>query len=99
MRPVVVSLDMLKVGRLFERRDIPIQFLHPPREQKRTQRLRGHPSEDNLHTPVNGWVSAANRAEVALEMANIHRIEANLSSISGNISNRGELGRTHNRDP
>lgn len=33
MRPIVVSLDMLKVGRVLESRIGPVKLPHPPDEQ------------------------------------------------------------------
>ena len=58
MRPVVVSLDMLKVRTRLERVVGPVKLTEPL---------------------VDGWVSVPDRADVALEVANVDWVEADLN--------------------
>ena len=82
--PEVVSLDVVKVRRILERGVFPIQIFHPPvfhQFQSDIQHTRIYPRKHMKHNkPVDIRVPMTNIADVAFEVPNIDRVEANLQT-------------------
>ena len=81
VRPVVMRLDVVEVARRPERLDVPIELAHPP------ESASAHHVSHILHVShqtqgeivcvqVDRRVPVADRADVALEVADVHRVKA-----------------------
>jgi hypothetical protein len=74
MGPVVVSLNMIEVGRGPECFVVPVEFLHPTGDTVKIIEQE----KAKIVVRMNSRITVANCTNVTLEMSDIDRIESNL---------------------
>ena len=75
MRPVVVGFDVVEAGASLEGVVIPVKLLVPPSQGVSVLLDRYEKYCDSL---IDGRISSSDGAEVALEVANVDGVEADL---------------------
>ena len=71
-----MSLDVVKVCRVLERRVFPVQLLHPP-----NPRVSRHTLRHKTNQPVDIWISMADITDVTFEVSDVDWIEADLDRL------------------
>jgi hypothetical protein len=74
MGPIIMSFDMIEEGRGLEGVIVPVQPLHPAVAKVDSTECE----VEYVYAPVDSRITTADSTDIAFEMSDIHRVEANL---------------------